>query len=622
MRWCLLGLIVCLARPCSGGWIVLPPSDGRTSPPEQTPADVLAVKPGDKWPQDSQFRWMIGELTIPESIEGHTTAGEPVGLRFNCGDGGEVWTGGHLQCRYDNDHPALALIAEKASPGQHVRVKVLVYGKVQGGDTFSQADLALIDHHRAIERQIVAIRSDQLGDAVPNGIVGLSQGGGMSDYDPATARKLREGGFRWFRMDNILTSVVGIDKTGKLKYDWSDLDKRLDFIAAVGAKPIFAASYMPQPFDAVPDSERHSAPRDYAQWEDLCYRAAKHAVDRGTPVELWEVWNETNAGWLKPGPTDSGDEPFAGLYASATGVEHPKMDLIRRFEAYCKLYAATARGVLRAEPSAKIGGPVLASGPYDDGKEGPGFNGKGFARGLMLWCAREKLPLDFLSWHEYFQGSDVIAKEAQTFRDDARQTHGLPSIDRPLMISEWNEAWWPDRPQDHELGAAWCADCITRAFIPHHIAYPCYFYVKQGDMNFRGDWSLLMQNNVPKASYNVAKIFNGLHGKWLKVTGQDGDISAVASWDAKNRRLAVVLVNFSYRYALRRNVSLKIDALPPELRGGHCHQWVVDATHSNVWNDPAMAELQKVGQTALKEQSLQFDRTLPANSVTLVELTP
>ena len=187
------------------------------------------------------------------------------------------------------------------------------------------------------------------------------------------------------------------------------------------------------------------------------------------------------------------------------------------------------------------------------------------------------------------------------------------------MITEWNEAWWADRPQDHELGAAWCANSVTRAFIPKKIAFPCFFYVKQNDMNFRGDYSLLMQNNVPKASFNAAKIFNSLSGRWLPVTGTDDDVSAVACWDESKARLAVVLVNFRDRYALRRRVQLRIDELPPAVRGGIWRQSIVDATHANIWHDVSKAEL-AAGEERPVGATLTIDVEMQANSIHLLEV--
>lgn len=608
--------------------------DQRQSRPPKNISSATPIKPGDRWPTDNKFRWLVGELEIPALVGKESPDGKIVGLQINCGDGGEVWMGDELQCRFDNDHPALVIVATNGVAGAKVRVHVQVYGKVQGGDKFDQANWVIIDRKRVEEPLELALDPKHELGLVPNGIVGLSQGGGVSDYEDATAEKLKQGGFKWFRMDNIFTGALKKNKeSGKLVYDWKDFDKRIDFIRKIGADPIMCVSYMPQVLDAVPNNERQSAPKDYAAWEELCFQAAKHSLNRGARVPFWEVWNEVNTGWLKPGPDDTGTDEFKKLYALAIGKEDTNMLTVRRFEAYCKLYRATARGIHRADASAKIGGPALASGPMENSKDcGHCSHGAGFARGLMLWCAQEKLPLDFVSWHEYFQPPEKIVKEAETFRADLNDFPALKQSVTSFMITEWNEAWWPDRPQDHELGAAWCANSITRAFLPARIDRPCFFYVKQGDMNFRGDYSLLMKDNVPKASYNVAKIFNALSGKWISISGVgrtnaanpaltfDGDVSAVASWDAERGRLAVVLVNFRDRYALRRPVRLRIDALPAALRDGTLQEWTVDATHSNVWNDPGKAELSKTHSANVNSEIFVWEKTLAANSVTLIEI--
>jgi hypothetical protein len=617
----IVSLFLLAARGARAGWVVLPASDARRSMPAEIPGDAKAIEPGAKWPNDQRFRWIVGDLVIPDTIDKKPAAGRAVGIQFNCGDGGEVWVDGKLRVRYDNDHPALILVSAAAEAGAKVRVAAQVYGKVQGGDQFGEARWVLVEPRRATEPLRIGIDAGKTTGAVPDGLIGLSQGGGMCDYEEATARKLREGGFKWFRMDNVFTGALkrkGGGADAKLEYDWADLDRRVDFIRAVGAVPILAVSYMPQPLDAVPDNERHSAPRDYGAWEELCFRAAARCVERGRAVPFWEVWNEANAGWIKPGPDDGGSDEFAKLYLEALGKEPKNKEIVRRFEAYCKLYRATAKGVRRADPSAKIGGPALASGPFDDSKLGPGANGRGFSRGLMLWCDREKLPLDFVSWHEYFHPAEVIAKEAEEFRAQLESFPELKPRVTSLILSEWNQAWWADRPQDHEVGAAWCADCVTRAFIPHHIDRPCLFYAKQGDDNFRGDYGILMKDNVPKATYNVAKIFNSLSGLWLDVGGTDDEISAVACWDGAKKRLAIVLVNFRYRYGLERRIILHLDHLPEELRGGAWREWTVDATHSNAWHDRSKAELQRTGAGDI--DGGDFQRALGANSIMMLEL--
>ena len=613
-------ILLTAALSSSAQWHVVSPSDQRQTRPPRNYSEGTPIKVGEPCPDDQKFRWLVAELEIPATIGNQSSAGKVVGLQINCADGGEVWVNDALQARYDNDHPALVILSEAAEPGAKVRVAIQVYAHVQGGDRFEQANWVIIDPRRAREPLVLTVDAGRPGVEVPDGIVGLSQGGGMADYEDATARKLKEGGFKWFRMDNIFTGVLKAGQGTNLVYDWADFDRRVDFITKIGADPIMAVSYMPQVLDAVPNDERQSAPKDYVAWEELCFQAARHSLERGKRIPFWEVWNEVNTGWLKPGPEDTGSDAFKKLYSTALGKEETDHGVVRRFEAYCKLYRATAQGVRRADPKASVGGPALASGPFENSDYGHCQHGKGFARGLILWCRQEKLPLDFVSWHEYFQPPETIVKEADAFRAYLAEVPELQRTVRSFMLTEWNEAWWADRPQDHELGAAWCANSITRAFLPARIDRPCFFYVKQNDLNFRGDFSLLMKDNLPKASYNVAKIFNGLRGNWLPVTGTDDDVSAVAAWDAKQGRLAVVLVNFRDRYALRRSVQLRLDPLPSALKGGRWQESAVDATHANAWHDHTKPELTITRTGELSGKSLMLEATLAANSVALIEL--
>jgi hypothetical protein len=231
---------------------VCPPRGERGSFEELGACETQPLKVGDELKDANQFRWIIGDLHVPEKIEDAPTLGKPVGLRINCGDGGEVYVDGKFQARYDNDHPALVLIAESAVPGTPVKVHIQVYGQVQGGSKFDEANWTFIDPKRALQPMTVRIDADNPLNNVPNGLIGLSQGGGLADYEDATAAKLKAAGFKWFRMDNVFTNVIKRNAAGEVTYDWTDFDRRLDFIVRkMEAEPIFAVSYMPIPLDAV-----------------------------------------------------------------------------------------------------------------------------------------------------------------------------------------------------------------------------------------------------------------------------------------------------------------------------------------------------------------------------------
>lgn len=591
------------------------------------PADAATVERGHRWKAGRDWAWLLGTLTIPETVDGASVRGKPLGLRVSCASAGEVYLDGAFQCRYDNDKPACAVVSEAAEPGREVRLAIQAQTPLdrEEENSLSELEWTLLEPRRVVDVLEIRVDPTRSGDPVPDGIIGLSQGGSMADHDAATARKLREGGFRWFRMDNVLTGCLRREGD-RVVEDFADLDRRIDFIHEVGAAPIIAASYMPQPLDAVPDPERHSAPRDYAEWEDLCYRVARRCIERGRRVPFWEVWNEPNTGWLKPGPEDTGSERFEKLYAKALGKPAADRSVVRGFEAYLKLYAATARGVRRADPAAWIGGPALASGPFENSERGHAFNGRGFALGLMLYCEEEKLPLDFVSWHEYFHPPDVFRAEAERFRELIAQVPGIAGQPKSFMVTEWNEAWWADPPQDNELGAAWCAATVVRAFLPARIDRPCLFYAKQGDNTFRGDYGILMAGNVPKPQYHVAAIFNGLGGKWVPVEvgsmkpedvgGGDDEVCAVAARDEGRGRLAVVLVNFTDRYNVRRKVrvGMRLSAT------ARSRLFLIDGMHSNAYADRERADLECVEERAWPPGDMRCEITLPPHSVSLLEL--
>jgi len=148
MRSLCIGLLMAATASAPAQWRVLSPSDQRRSPPPTNVSEGAPIKVGDSCPHDQKFRWLIGKLEIPAAIGDEATAGKVVGLQINCGDGGEVYVNDVLQARFDNDHPALVIVSEAASPGGKARVAIQVYAHVQGGDKFDQANWVIIDPKR------------------------------------------------------------------------------------------------------------------------------------------------------------------------------------------------------------------------------------------------------------------------------------------------------------------------------------------------------------------------------------------------------------------------------------------------------------------------------------------
>lgn len=80
---------------------------------------------------------------------------------------------------------------------------------------------------------------------------------------------------------------------------------------------------------------------------------------------------------------------------------------------------------------------------------------------------------------------------------------------------------------------------------------------------------------------------------------------------------------------IHETIPLTAEGLPDGTRANGCEDFVVqdlpdrsvDATHANVWHDARRAELESVGGGTLTGPSFQVRRRLPANSVTLFEVS-
>ncbi|MGQ9454917.1 MAG: GH39 family glycosyl hydrolase [Armatimonadota bacterium] len=555
-----------------------------------------------KW-KSSKFAWFRARVSIPEIIDGQPTDGQAVGIRWNAGDGGECFVGGKICVRYDNDHPALIVLSENARQGDTVSVAVRVFTGADDAEheaELGQCDLVIIDPKLVKEPFEISVDAAKCLGPLPRSFAGMSQGGGLGDYSDEFVRILRDLGIKWFRMDNLLTNALKKNEDGTLCYDWTDLDRRLDFMKKVGCELIFCISYMPEPLDAVPDPNRHSYPRDWDEFGELVYQAAKHAIERGTPVKYWEVWNEINTGWMVDPP----------------GWDHLKT--------YLTLYDTCWKAVRRADPNAWIGGPAIASGPWDENDpRGPGVNGEKFMRGLLKHCETTGAPLDFISWHEYFQPHWIMKKEAEQIREYLNEYPKVKAQVKEFVVTEWSYAWWHDRAHDNELGAAWAAASMLRGWMAAGVEKPCWFYARDGCWPPCGDWGMFAANNKPKPVANVCRMFNVIMApEKVDCLGEDDQIASIGSIDPDTGRLTVLIVNFAERYGSPRKIRLSIRGLSAvRYERLKCRRYIVDATHSNLWNDESRCELESVPiSPAVSDGLVRFEFDMPNNCVTLVEI--
>jgi xylan 1,4-beta-xylosidase len=229
------------------------------------------------------------------------------------------------------------------------------------------------------------------------------------------------------------TNIYTEDANGKPIYDWTIVDRIFDTYLAHGVKPYAQIGFMPEALSTHPLPYQHHwqpgqpynqiytgwcyPPKDYDKWRELVFQWVSHCVQKYGRAEVekwyWEVWNE-------PNPRDG--------YWHGTPQE------------FYKLHDYAIDGVLRALPTARVGGPDTA-----------GAGGK-WMRDFLDHCltgtnnATGKIgtPLDFVSFHA--KGSPTfinghvrmgISNQLRTIDDGFQIIASYPQLkSTPIVIGE------------------------------------------------------------------------------------------------------------------------------------------------------------------------------------------
>ncbi|MFZ0267708.1 GH39 family glycosyl hydrolase [Caulobacter sp.] len=205
----------------------------------------------------------------------------------------------------------------------------------------------------------------------------------------------------YFRTHNLLTSGDGTpalkwgstnvyteDAQGRPVYDWTIVDRIFDTYRARGVKPYVEIGFMPEALSTRPQPYQHEfrpgsgalrtgwayPPKDYGKWEELVYQWVRHCVDRYGRAEVaswyFQTWNEPN---------------LPQYYWGGTQAE------------FFRLHDTAIKGVRRALPEARVGGPDIAGA------------GDTYMTAFMNHAKAAGTPVDFLSFHA--KGSPKFVEE-------------------------------------------------------------------------------------------------------------------------------------------------------------------------------------------------------------------
>ena len=336
------------------------------------------------------------------------------------------------------------------------------------------------------------------------------------------------------------------------KYHFETLDRSVDEIVQAGAIPLMTIAIRPKVLYPKIDQDIVD-PTDYGEWATLISAMVEHYKQRVRSGIYWEVGNEGDIG-------ESGGSPYHFTQ-----------------ENYVRYYRHTVAAILKADPTAHVGGPALA------GSKSP------ILPALLDAADQDRLPLSFVSWHIY--NSDPKAVQ-----DTIRYVKSLlakhPSLHPETILDEWNMALTVP-PTDPRIQPAFIAESAWR-MKESGLDYSCYYHIRDyhvdrdrfaiytssGGASFMASWwnrmpqysGLFDFQNVMRPAYFSFELLARLTGDRLEASSTDDSVHAFLTFDKDYDYYSLMFWNFS---AMPVNVTLNLQSLPGTLTA---HRHELDAT--------------------------------------------
>ncbi|MGN0847194.1 MAG: hypothetical protein ACI4RA_07405 [Kiritimatiellia bacterium] len=205
------------------------------------------------------------------------------------------------------------------------------------------------------------------------------------------------------------------DETKPESYDFVCTDEYLANIRAAGTEPYYRLG---QSIEHYIKKYHVHPPKDNAKWARICEHIVRHYNEGWANgfrwnIRYWEIWNEPDGNQVR---ADGRQGP------TWTGTTRQFLDLYKETSLHLrKCFGETI----------KIGGPAFCWwGAWE--------------KDFVPFCAKEKLPLDFYSWHCYYKDATTPAENARRARkllDDNGFTKTESHLNEWNYVRGWGDEW-------------------------------------------------------------------------------------------------------------------------------------------------------------------------------------
>ncbi len=234
---------------------------------------------------------------------------------------------------------------------------------------------------------------------------GRANEGLRADWLEQLEQAQKDCGFRYVRMHGLFHDdmhICHINRKGEMVYSWQYVDVLFDRMLEMGVRPFVELGFFPEEMAAENSKTQFwwkanitvDPDKTFPMWADLVKNFTQHVVDRYGIEEArqwyYEVWNEPNL----PGFLDGGKSDYFRMYKEAVTV------------------------IKEIDDQLRVGGPSTSnftaderySGERMDHSKSVFYNDEminkqqwksPWMEDFLAYCAKEKLPVDFISTHPY-----------------------------------------------------------------------------------------------------------------------------------------------------------------------------------------------------------------------------
>lgn len=392
-------------------------------------------------------------------------------------------------------------------------------------------------------------------------VLNVARGGqgisGELNWMPKFYTKLNEIGIDEFRVDWLLSNrfynVVSRNTSGKLVYNFTNLDKTILPMVQKGITPMMCMTYM-----AAPLGKDSFPPNNYVEYAEVISAYVQHFKDLGYTGWSWESHNEP--------------EGFTKLTPQQT----------------YEMYRVFASAVKTVDATARVGGFGAV-----------GLDWIGYIRSFLdnYKADNNKPEMDFFSFHQYGNNSWHYVPTIES----AFTSRGLKIP--ALYITEWNNHWGnalgqgnygisgPGNSFDTNLNACYIAKKMFLSYEYPNLKKIYYFNFADTDKRaiYTGDMGLFTWDSYHrKSAANTFWFYNRMHNKMLSSTisgaSSDKNTYGFATVNKDSSQLAIILWNYQNKSVEFKTICGSLPALPENMEY-IVEKYLIDSTNANHYYD-------------------------------------